>query len=72
MSKHRNGLPHGTVRRAPTGFAHAILLEQWDKDSWQVIDVYGPMDILSDEEVSHWPIVYTPVDDEEWKELHNG
>ena len=67
MILHPNGLPHGTLRRAPEGFAHAILLDQFRRSStWLVIDVYGPMHITDDEEVADWPIVYTPVDDEEW------
>jgi len=63
-----NGLPYGTVRRAlAPSFAHAILLDQGGHDKrWEVIDLYGSMEVLTDDEVKDWPIVYTPVDDEEW------
>lgn len=68
MDKHRNGLAYGTVRRAPApSFAHAILLDQFDRDSWHVVDLYGPISILGDAEVANWPIVYTPMDDEKWE-----
>jgi hypothetical protein len=61
--------PHGTVRRAPTGFAHAIRLDQGPHPKrWQVVDAYGPWDLVEDEEVQDWPVVYTPVPDEEWRD----
>lgn len=57
--------PVGTVRRAPTGFSHAIKLSQPDGyPCWQIIDLYGPWGLVSIEEVDTWLIVYTP--DENW------
>lgn len=64
----------GTVRRAPEGFAHAILLDQFgEPDRWLVIDAYGPMreedtrsGLAPDSVVESWPVVYTPTPDEEW------
>lgn len=77
MILHPNELAYGTVRRSPApGFAHAILLDQFtDPHCWQIIDLYGPMEIVTDEDVKDWEIVYTPVDDEEWavhKEGHKS
>lgn len=68
MILHPNGLPFGTVRRSPApSFAHAILLDQFnDPHCWQVIDLYGPIETVTDEKVQHWTIVYQPADDEEW------
>jgi hypothetical protein len=63
-----NGLAYGTIRRAPApSFAHAILLDQPDNRVWQIIDLYGPMELVTDNEVKDWPVAYTPVDDEEWE-----
>lgn len=63
--------PYGQVRRAPTGFAHAIRIQSPDEYRWIVIDLYGDTSsfdgLFSDEDVSDWPIVYTPVSDEEWE-----
>jgi hypothetical protein len=68
-----NKLPHGTVRRAPEGFAHAILLDQMGEDAkWHIIDVYGPMETDTDVDVMHWPIVYVPAPDEVWKVMNFG
>lgn len=66
-----NKLPHGTVRRAPApSFAHAILLDQMGREQcWQVIDLYGPMEIETDVDVQDWPIVYIPAPDETWREV---
>lgn len=71
MILHPNGLPFGTIRRAPApSFTHAILLDQFtDSRCWQIIDVYGPMEIMTDEDVKGWKIVYTPMDDAEWASL---
>lgn len=70
MIMHRlNGLPYGTVRRCPApGFAHAILLDQGNREqAWEVIDLYSSTgDTYTDAQVADWPIVYTPMDDEEW------
>lgn len=68
MIMHRlNSLAYGTTRRAPAGFAHAILLDQGnDQRVWQVIDLYGPMELRTDAQVADWPVVYTPEDDEKW------
>lgn len=73
MALHPNGLAFGTVRRAPApSFAHAILLDQGTQTNcWQVIDLYGPMELVPDEEVTDWKIVYTPVDDEKWAQEKN-
>lgn len=66
-----NQLPHGTVRRAPKGFAHAILLDQNGQDAkWQTVDLYGPMEIYTDREVADWPIVYVPAPDEVWEAMN--
>ena len=67
----RNRLPHGTVRRAPApSFAHAILLDQMGREQeWQIIDVYGPMEVETDVDVQDWPIVYIPAPDEVWQEI---
>lgn len=59
-----NALAYGTVRRSRKGFAHAILLYQGEKNAWQVIDLWGPTDTVTDADVVDWPIVYTP--EEEW------
>lgn len=61
--------PVGTVRRAPTGFAHAIKCEQGgDPDCWQIIDAYGAMpDETTDDDVKDWPVVYVPESDAIWK-----
>lgn len=70
-----NHLPHGTVKRAPTGFAHAILLDQMGQAAkWYVLDLYGPMgdrreDVVDDQHVADWPIVYVPAPDEVWKAM---
>lgn len=67
-----NKLPHGTVRRAPEGFAHAILLDQAGSDTkWYVIDVYGPMSNDTDAAVADWPIVYVPAPDEVWQAMNH-
>lgn len=68
MVLHPNGLPYGTTRRSPApSFAHAILLDQFGLDkTWAIIDLYGCIETLSDEEVKDWEIVYTPLDDKEW------
>lgn len=67
-------LPHGTVRRAPDGFAHAILLDQpsYSQGVWYVVDVYGPTgdNPIPDAEVATWPIVYVPAPDEVWKAMN--
>lgn len=69
MIKHPNGYAYGTLRRAPRGFAHAILLDQGGADlTWEIIDLYGAMEVVTDEYVKDWPVVYEPVDDEEWVE----
>ena len=63
-------LPDGTVRRAPTpGFAHAIKLDQGPGATlvWQVIDAYGPWELVDDDYVRHWPVVYVPVGDSQWE-----
>lgn len=66
-----NRLPHGTVRRAPEGFAHAILLDQNGNEAkWHIIDLYGPMETEADVDVADWPIVYVPVPDEVWKAMN--
>lgn len=66
-----NGLPYGTLKRAPApSFAHALLLDQMgDSKCWQVMDLYGSLQAacVDDAEVEDWPIVYTPIDDEEWR-----
>lgn len=71
MTRHPlNGLPYGTLRRAPgRSFAHALLLDQPDEKCWHLVDLYGPTqgDCVSDAEVADWPIVYTPIEDEEWE-----
>lgn len=69
MIMHPNGLAYGTVRRSPApSFAHAILLDQGGRpQTWELIDLYGSMEVLTDAEVEHWPIVYTPIDDEQWE-----
>lgn len=68
-----NRLPHGTVRRAPEGFAHAILLDQMGEDAkWHIIDLYGPMETETDADVVAWPIVYVPSPDEVWEVMNFG
>ena len=62
-----NGLPHGTVRRAPEGFAHAILLNQFGGLKWHIVDLYGPMEAATDADVTTWPVVYVPAPDEIWE-----
>ena len=71
MAKHPlNGLTYGTIRRCPVPavLAYAILLEEGGRgQTWEVIDLYGTTtDVYTDAQVADWPIVYTPVDDEEW------
>lgn len=70
MIMHPNGLAYGTVRRQPApSFAHAILLDQGGHEkTWELIDLYGSMEMLTDAEVAAWPIVYTPIDDGEWEQ----
>ena len=67
---------YGQVRRAPTGFAHAIRIQQPHEEHWEVIDLYGSTTsfdkLLADIEVEHWPIVYTPEPDDVWEEKHGG
>lgn len=66
-----NHLPHGTVRRAPEGFAHAILLDQNGQDAkWLIVDLYGPMETEHDVDVADWPIVYVPAPDEVWRAVN--
>jgi hypothetical protein len=66
-----NQLPHGTVKRAPEGFAHAILLDQMGQDlKWHIIDLYGPMETETDRDVADWPIVYVPAPDEVWMAMN--
>jgi hypothetical protein len=68
VGQHPNGLRYGVVRRelAP-GFAHAILLDQGGHEkTWLLVDLYGSMEMLTDEDVADWPIVYTPALDAEW------
>lgn len=63
-----NRLPHGTVRRAPEGFAHAILLDQNSQDTkWLIVDLYGPVETDHDVEVADWPVVYVPAPDKIWE-----
>jgi len=65
-----NKLPHGTVKRAPQGFAHAILLDQMGADAkWLIVDAYGRMEIETDQDVEDWPIVYVPAPDEVWEKV---
>jgi hypothetical protein len=65
-----NRLPHGTVRRAPEGFAHAILLDQNGQDAkWLIVDLYGPMETEADVDVVGWPVVYVPAPDEVWMQV---
>jgi hypothetical protein len=67
----KNQLPHGTVRRAPEGFAHAILLDQMGNEAkWQTVDLYGSMETYTDAEVADWPIVYMPAPDEVWRAVN--
>lgn len=60
----------GTVRRAPEGFAHAILLEQPAPARWEIVDAHGSGPkirvLFTDEEVANWPVVYEPMDDGVW------
>ena len=69
MADHPNGLRYGTTRRAPApSFAHAILLDQGgNAKTWLLVDLYSDMELLTDAEVSRWPIVYTPELDTEWR-----
>jgi len=64
---HPNGLPYGTIRRTRGGFAHAVLCQQRDDaPSWECVDLYGAMEMLSDEEIANWPVVYVPAPDSVW------
>jgi hypothetical protein len=66
-----NRLPHGTVKRSPEGFAHAILLDQNGQDlKWHIIDLWGPMQTETDADVATWPIVYVPAPDEVWRAVN--
>jgi hypothetical protein len=68
-----NRLPHGTVKRSPEGFAHAILLDQNGQDlKWHIIDLYGPMETETDADVADWPVVYVPAPDEVWEVMNFG
>lgn len=74
MSLHPNGLPYHTIKRNPRGFAHALLLDQGDNEqTWEVIDLYGSMEfldgLLTDEDVKDWPVVYTPMEGEDWEKV---
>lgn len=58
-------LPVGTLKRAPSGFAHAIKLQQPTDKVWYVIDAYGgiPFEpLLTDKQVVNWSTVYIPKD----------
>lgn len=65
-----NGLPTATLRRDPTpgSFAHAILCDQPDERRWLVIDAYGPLEFVDNDDVKDWPEVYSPVHLAEWRE----
>src|SRR3954463_2321126 len=67
-----NRLPHGTVKRSPEGFAHAILLDQFGEAKWLTVDLYGPMETEADVDVVDWPVVYVPAPDEVWKAMTSG
>jgi hypothetical protein len=75
MTLHSNGLPYHTIKRDPRGFAHAILLVQDDDEpyfTWEIIDLYGSTPVyglLTDEDVKDWPVVYTPIGEEEWEKV---
>jgi hypothetical protein len=65
-------IPYGTIRRAPApSFAHAIKIDQGGHEKeWEIIDLYGSITffegIQTEETVKDWPIVYTPMPDDEW------
>ena len=72
MELHPNGLPFGTTRRAPSpGFAHATLIDpDGDPRTWLVVDLYGPTDLVTDNDVATWPVVYQPTTDSVWADQH--
>lgn len=37
-----------------------------DAPSWECVDLYGAMEMLSDEEIANWPVVYVPAPDSVW------
>ena len=68
MFLHENQDALGTIRRAPRGFAHAILLDQGGHERcWLIVDAYGPMEIVAEDEVHDWVPVYTPEHDRKWR-----
>lgn len=60
----------GTLRREPgRGFAHVIKLVHTENTrAWLLVDAYGPMEMLGDEEVKDWPIVYRPAPWTDWEQ----
>lgn len=68
---HHNEEPVGQMRRAPKGFAHAMLCDQGDGDRcWLVIDAYGPMEMVAEDEVRDWVPVYLPDHGAWWREVY--
>lgn len=65
---------YGTLRRGPApSFAHAIKIDQGGAaDCWEIVDLYGigSSPLLTDEQVKDWPVVYTPMPDEEWEKTN--
>ena len=57
-----NRLPFGTIRQdTANGFATAVLVDQFeDEHCWAIVDLWGYCDLLRDEEVEDWPIVFYP------------
>lgn len=66
-----NEEPLAVMRRAPQGFAHAILCDQGNSEQcWLVIDAYGPMEMTNEAAVHDWELVYVPTHDGEWASRH--
>lgn len=68
-----NEEPLAVMRRAPTGFAHAILCDQGGSERcWLVVDAYGAMEMTNEDRVRGWEPVYVPDHDAEWAARHRG
>lgn len=74
-ANHPNEDKPGTLRRAPApSFAHALCLDQMGSARrWEVSDLYGSIEgesLHTDDQVTDWPIVYTPIPHSEWASPH--
>ena len=62
-------LPVGTLRRCDGG-VHAIKLRQPDDPCWLVFSGDRSVDLVDDDHVEKWAVVYVPVHDKFWASLN--